>query len=85
MENVVASVDRLAAWSNKIHQEQGNRRDTTLIDSIDEYLEAVEIFAPSLSPEKRFSNDVSIKCLFYLQIFYISMNPDAQGWLKPIC
>ena len=64
VEAVVGSADRLAIWSSQIYQEEGNQRES-FIFTVDQYLEAVEIFTQSLSPEIESGNNVS-KNLKYL-------------------
>ena len=58
MEAVVGSADKMAMWSNKIYQEEGNQKEP-FIFTVDQYLESVEIFIQSLSPEIESGNNVS--------------------------
>ena len=58
MEAVVGSADKMAIWSNQIYQEEGNQKEP-FIFTVDQYLESVEIFIQSLSPEIESGNNVS--------------------------
>ena len=58
MEAVVGSADKMAMWSNQIYQEEGNQKEP-FIFTVDQYLESVEIFIQSLSPEIESGNNVS--------------------------
>ena len=76
-ETVVGSAEKLAMWSIKIHQEEGNQKEAFLF-TVDQYMETVEIFLQSLSPEIEAGNNVSkqkifISCLICL-IFIDSPN-----------
>ena len=69
MEDVVVSAEKLAFGSNQIYQEEGNKMES-LILTIDQYLETVEIFVHSLGPEFEETNDVSINTMFHVTWFF---------------
>ena len=60
MAAVVGSAEKLVLWTNQIYQEEGNHRESFII-TVDQYLEAVDIFLQSLSPKIEETNDVSQK------------------------
>ena len=62
MEAIVGAADKMALWSNQIYQEEGNQKEP-FIFTVDQYLESVEIFIQSLSPEIESGNNVSQQAL----------------------
>ena len=60
MVAVVGSAEKLVLWTNQIYQEEGNHQESFNI-TVDQYLEAVDIFLQSLSPKIEETNDVSQK------------------------
>ena len=63
-EAVVGSAEKLAMWSIKIYQEEGNQMEA-FIFTVDQYMETVEIFLQSLSPEIEAGNNVSKHEIFW--------------------
>ena len=77
MEAVVGSAEKLAIWSNQIYQDQEE------VITVDQYLEAVEIFIQSLCPQFEDSNDVSINYkTLHLGLFFNFLRKDPKVKLR---